>query len=321
MNINDRIYGKSSIESKVILELINSNPIQRLKGIAQYGIPDEFYHHKNYSRYEHSIGVMLLLKKLGASEEEQIAGLLHDVSHTAFSHVIDWVIGEGDAEGYQDEQYENYVLRSEIPTILEKYDYSVERITDYHHFGLLERDSPDLCADRIDYSLRELPIAVAKKCVSALTVRNNRIVFADKETATLFAKSFLKLQTEHWGSFEAVARYRIFADALRQALKDETLVMADFWHDDSYVIDKLTRSKNKTVQGMLHILRSDSLSHLNKSDQTVYKKFRHVNPHFVYEGEIIQLKDASHEFAQELEQARKTNELGVAIPERYNPLP
>ena len=103
MVIHDSVYGGTDITSEVILELINARSIQRLKGIAQYGIPDEFYHRKNYSRYDHSVGVMLLLKRLGASEEEQIAGLLHDVSHTAFSHVIDWVVGEGGAEGYQDE--------------------------------------------------------------------------------------------------------------------------------------------------------------------------------------------------------------------------
>jgi HD superfamily phosphohydrolase len=34
---------------------------------------------------------MLLVRRLGASLEEQIAALLHDVSHTAFSHVIDSV--------------------------------------------------------------------------------------------------------------------------------------------------------------------------------------------------------------------------------------
>src|SRR5882672_946575 len=133
MIVGDRTYGKTDITSEVILELINSKPLQRLKGIAQYGIPDVFYHHKNYSRYEHSVGVMLLLRRLGASEEEQIAGLLHDVSHTAFSHVIDWVVGEGGAESYQDEQHEHFIRESEIPRILKKHGYAVERITDYHH--------------------------------------------------------------------------------------------------------------------------------------------------------------------------------------------
>jgi hypothetical protein len=314
MTIHDRIYGTTEIKSEVILELIHSKPLQRLKSIAQYGIPDEFYHHRNYSRYDHSVGVMLLLKKLGASEEEQVAGLLHDVSHTAFSHVIDWVVGEGGAESYQDEQHEQYVAKSEIPHILKRHGYAVERITDYHHFGLLERDSPDLCADRIDYSLREFPLEIAKACISALAVADNRIVFTNKKTAAIFAKHFLKLQMEHWGGFEAVVRYRLFADVLRQALKDGTVAMADFWQNDNFVLAKLTASENATIQNALHILRSKSLAHLAKSDKIVYKKFRHVNPHFIEEGEIIRLKDISQEFALELEQARKTNELGVIIP-------
>lgn len=66
--------------------------MQRLKGISQFRIPDKYYFKDNYSRFEHSIGVMVLLGKLGASQEEQIAGLLHDVSHKAFSHVYDWVV-------------------------------------------------------------------------------------------------------------------------------------------------------------------------------------------------------------------------------------
>lgn len=314
MIIQDRIYGKFTITSEVIEELINSKPMQRLKGIAQYGIPDAYYHHKNYSRYEHSVGAMLLLKKLGASEEEQIAGLLHDVSHTAFSHVIDWVVGEGGSEGYQDEQHEDFINNSEIPGILEKHGYVVERITDYHHFGLLERDAPDICADRIDYSVREFPSDVAAACVAALTVADGRIVFTNKDDAELFARHFLKLQTEHWGGFEAVARYRLFADVLRLALKDKTVTISDFWQGDDFVLSKINKSKNSTIQSLLHLLRNKSLAHLAKSDVIVYKKFRHVNPHFTEQGKTIRLKDASEEFATELEQARKANELGVIMP-------
>lgn len=197
MSVDDRVYGTVEITSEAAIELINSKPMQRLKGIAQFGIPDEFYHHKNYSRYEHSVGVMLLLKRLGASEEEQIAGLLHDVSHTAFSHVIDWVVGDGKTEDYQDEQHERYVSSSAIPAILERHGYAVSRMVDYHHFGLLERGLPDLCADRVDYSLREFPAKVASTCVPALTTMRNQIVFADEAAALLFARHFLRLQMGH----------------------------------------------------------------------------------------------------------------------------
>ncbi len=74
--IQDPLYGTQEIVSPVVLEIIASAPFQRLKGISQYGIPDEFYHLKNFYRFEHCIGTYLLLKKSGATEAEQVAGLL-----------------------------------------------------------------------------------------------------------------------------------------------------------------------------------------------------------------------------------------------------
>jgi len=314
MTINDRVYGKVDIKSEVILQLINSSAIQRLKGIAQFGIPDDFYHLKNFSRYEHSIGVMLLLKKLGASEEEQIAGLLHDVSHTAFSHVIDWVIGAGNTEDYQDEQHAQFVRSSDIPKILKIHGYSVDRIIDYHHFGLLERDLPDLCADRVDYSLRETPSSVISVCLPALIAKNNKIVFADKKTALLFAQHFLERQMNHWGGFEAVSRYRLFANALRQALKIGVLTNDDFWQDDNFVLTKLLGTNDKKVENILDVLRNKSLTNLPKSSTTFHKKFRYVDPLFVKDNKLIRLSEDSKAYTQELKVARKSNELGVLIP-------
>lgn len=314
MIIRDRVYGQYSISSKVLIELINSQPIQRLKDISQFGIPDMYYHIKNFSRYEHSVGVMLLLKKLRASEEEQIAGLLHDVSHTAFSHTIDWVLGDGKTEDYQDQQHARFVGGSKIPAILEQHGYLPTRIADYHNFGLLERDIPELCADRVDYSLREFPVAIARSCVAALKVLNGRIVFKDQASAHLFAQNFLKLQTQHWGGFEALSRYRIFANVLREALKDGTIEQKDFWEDDNFVMAKLLRSKNANIQHTLEMLKSKTLTHLPTSDMTVYKKFRHVDPLFVHNGKLERLSKVSFEFSNELDTARKHNQLGIVIP-------
>jgi HD superfamily phosphohydrolase len=191
MQITDKIYGTFDITSPVILELINSPTVQRLKHISQYGVPDEFYYIKNYSRYEHSIGVMLLLKKLGASDEEQIAGLLHDVAHTTFSHVIDWLYHKTGTEDSQDNEQASYVMKSEIPAILKKHRYDPEHISHHTSFSLLDREVPDLCADRIDYSVRQFPLYLAKRFVANLTVHENRIVFTDPDTALTFAYYFL----------------------------------------------------------------------------------------------------------------------------------
>jgi len=76
MEIKDRVYGKIDINEPVLLTLLKSKPLIRLQGINQAGASQYAIPNKIVSRYEHSVGVMLLLKILGASTEEQIAGLL-----------------------------------------------------------------------------------------------------------------------------------------------------------------------------------------------------------------------------------------------------
>ncbi|MDG2658737.1 hypothetical protein P7M12_23850, partial [Vibrio parahaemolyticus] len=58
----------------VVEELIVSKSVQRLKGIHQTGASYLVNKEWNVTRFDHSVGVMLLVKKLGGSVEEQIAG-------------------------------------------------------------------------------------------------------------------------------------------------------------------------------------------------------------------------------------------------------
>jgi len=213
MKIKDSVYGVEEVNEPVLVELIKSQPMQRLKSVSQMGIPDKYHSIKNFSRYEHSVGVMILLKKLGANEKEQIAGLLHDISHTAFSHLIDWVIGKvGGDENFQDEQHKNFMNSKTLSKVLRKYKFNPEEIFNYKRFGLLERPIPMLCADRVDYSLREFPKQEARFCINNLLVLDNKIVFKNKKAAKLFALNYLSIQENHWGGFEAIARYFIFAN-------------------------------------------------------------------------------------------------------------
>lgn len=155
MKIKDSIYGTFEVE-EVLEELMLCEAVQRLKGVYQGGASYIVNPEWDVTRYDHSVGVMLLIRKLGGTLEEQIVGLLHDVSHTAFSHVVDAVF-ENAEEDYHEDIYENIIRDSTIPSILERHGYqSDELLFDIEQWTLLERSAPELCADRVDYTLRDM---------------------------------------------------------------------------------------------------------------------------------------------------------------------
>ena len=102
MIIKDKIYGNSEIEDKLVKEIIKTKAMQRLKGLNQYCLPEFIHPGLNTTRFEHCIGVYLLLKKLGASREEQLAGLMHDIAHTAFSHTMDFVHKQEEVQDFHE---------------------------------------------------------------------------------------------------------------------------------------------------------------------------------------------------------------------------
>ena len=77
MLINDRIYGSVEIDEPVLLELIDTAAMQRLRGVLQHGVTALIGITHPVSRFEHSLGVMCLARRIGAELEEQIAALLH----------------------------------------------------------------------------------------------------------------------------------------------------------------------------------------------------------------------------------------------------
>ena len=69
MKIKDDIYGDFEIEG-VLEELINTKEFQRLKNIHQGGASYLVNPNWNVTRYEHSVGTMLLIKKMNGTIEE-----------------------------------------------------------------------------------------------------------------------------------------------------------------------------------------------------------------------------------------------------------
>lgn len=322
IRVNDVIYGKFTIGEPVLVELINSRSVQRLKGVSQQGFPsgETKTTLPGYSRYVHSVGVMLLLRKLNANMEEQIAGLLHDVSHTAFSHIIDWVVGDPTKEDYQDSMLETYIRNSEIPDILSRYGYRTDRISRLEnngHFGLLERKIPDLCADRLDYSLRDMRYWLGEdvtQMVNDLTVYKNEIVFSTKRSATKFGRLYMKCQRDFWAGNEARLRYHFISLALKEALKRGVIGMQDFYKDESYILKKLRGSKQR---GIIHNINMGlgrlRMSESKKGAIVLHKKFRYVDPKFFERGRLYRLSQTNIGYRNLIEEEKKRSTGAVRV--------
>lgn len=314
MHITDPLYGTFEIESPAILELLNSKPIQRLKNISQQGLSREYYFKDVFTRYDHCVGVMLLLRKLGASEEEQIAGLLHDVSHTTFSHVIDLLLHTTASENFQDTELKKYIERTGIGEILRRHNIRPEKTAFTEHFTLLEQSIPELCADRIDYALREFQPNIAEYCVEHLRNHEGKIIFDSEDSANIFAKHFLECQRTFWGGYEPMTRYFFLVAALKSALEKHIIVFDDFWTTDKEVEQKLLAAHDPFINKIFETLKQPSLLYLPKSDKVQKKKFRYVDPLFLDDGQCIRLSEDNPNFAKILEEARRENEEGILLP-------
>ncbi len=245
MLYKDQLYGEIEISEPVILELIDNSALQRLKGINQAGYSKKHFP-AEFTRFDHSIGVFYLLKKYDAPIEEQIAGLIHDVSHSAFSHCIDYALDSGSEKehSHQDNIFNEFIKNSEIPIILKKYNFDLEYILNEENFPLKEKGLPDLCADRIDYSLRtallfnESSSSDVKYFLDNLVTENNNWIFKEFEPARKYAELFFKLNKKYYSGLASAIMFRTVGDYLKYALKKTYITENDLYTTDEIVLSK-----------------------------------------------------------------------------------
>lgn len=292
MIINDYIYGKFEVE-EIIEELINTKEIQRLKGVYQGGASFLVNKKWNVTRYEHSIGTMLLIRLLGGCLEEQIAGLLHDISHTAFSHVVDYALDNSD-ENYHETIYEKVINESNIPKILNKYGYDVENILDESKWTILEKKAPKLCADRIDYTLRDvykydkISRTGIDNFLKSLCIIDGEIVVNSLDCSEWFVNIYYKEVAEYFMHPLNLYAYDRLAEAIRICLNSNELKSEDLLKQDRDVLKILVSSSNNKVKEIIETLNSNLIIIENKEEFDLHKstKLRLVDPTVVVNEKV-----------------------------------
>jgi uncharacterized protein len=318
--IQDIVYKETAIDEPILEQLIHSPTVERLKEITQAGVPDIYNSLHTYDRYQHSIGVMLLLRRLGATIEEQVAGLLHDISHLAFSHVAEWVFQESGKiqESLNETLTRTFIEESELCTLLIHSGFSIDRLVNFDNFPLLKRNIPDLNADRTDYSLREIYYWINPDIVPLILddirVVDQMIVFKTEAIAHRYAVEFLNLQQNYWGSYDSLMRYQIFSSVLKKMVKTNILTMDDFFQTEPYIIQQIQKQTDPEIRKLLFMLREKDLTKFKGTfGITVRKKFRYVDPKVIVKHNTLPLSSLNEEFATTLLNTKIKNNKGIRI--------
>jgi hypothetical protein len=279
--------------------------MQRLRGVLQHGISGLVGVTRPTSRFEHSIGVMILVSHLGASLEEQIAALLHDVSHTAFSHVVDYVFDGHDSQSYHEEQKEGWIARSDLPDVLGRFGYNWQDFLHEEGFRLLEQPAPALCADRLDYCLRDsrdLGIATddeVQRALSHLVVAGQRIIMDDLAAARWLADTYIAADDASWANFREVGLYELTAQAIRTAFRLGVFTEEDLWGTDATAWARLNACSDGELQAQLRLVSKDTRFVWDEAAPTfrVSTKLRTIDPHVLIDGQVRLLSEADSDFA------------------------
>jgi uncharacterized protein len=323
MVYDDPIYGREPIDEPVLLDLLASSALGRLRGVLQHGVTALLGITTPITRFEHSIGVMLLVRRVGGGLHEQVAALLHDVSHTAFSHVIDHVFHDSGTQSYHERQKGWWLARTDAPTVLARHGLDWHDFLDDEAFPLLEQPLPRLCADRLDYFLRDgsglgvMGPADVRAVRDHLVVRDGRMAVDDIGVARLLGERFMAADDASWSNPHELVLYELAARAIRAALDHGVVTDEELWGTDEPLWAHLRRCDDAEVSRWVRLTerRPEFVTDLTTPTIRIRPKVRAIDPDVATPDGMRPLSALDDEFRQKREAyvSRKAEGLSVRL--------
>lgn len=227
-------------------------PMQRLKHVGmncgcEYTSFPRFVRCTEYSRFEHSLGVGLIVWHFTASPAQALAGLFHDIASPAFAHVVDFLHGDHlTQESTEDGTTEIIDGSEEIQTLLQSLGLTTADVCNYHIYPIADNDSPRLSADRLEYTIGNLlqfgfaDGKTAQSLYEDIAVGENEdgapeLVFRSGEKALQFARGALRCSGVYVSDEDRYAM-QMLAELLGAAIRKGILTERDLYRTEPEVL-------------------------------------------------------------------------------------
>lgn len=291
VDYEDPLYGTVEFTGAAA-RLVDHPALQRLEDVHQNGGAFLTNPDMDTSRLAHSLGVAALCERLGASEAEVIAALVHDVGHTAFSHVVDHAL-EKETQTFHEDEVDRIVARYDLDAWIDRAGFDPATVLDPDRFPILERPLPGLCADRLDYQLRDvytyglIDRETVDDIIAGVTIEDGRPVAADTDTARKLVDVSLLLQRQVFFDARHEAANLVLADLIGAALDRAVLTIGDLFGTDSEVLVALR--EDPELAATLDALGPDLSIHRGaaRPNYSISRKRRTVDPIVAGTGQRI----------------------------------
>lgn len=306
-------YGTFEINDPCLEQLIKSSSFERLKKVHQYGISAFNGINYDYSRYDHCLGVLLILNQNKLDHKQQISGLLHDASHTAFSHFGDYFFKSHGEDAWQDINHNEYLEKAGLAQIIKKNKMILNDV--YHKnksFTALDQPLPDLCADRLDYNMQGalrhglITKEETQALFKDLKWDGSKWSLSHKSNAKKLSFASITMMETIWSCPVGHISNMILSKVAEIAVEDKLLTSDDIWlKSDIDVMNILKHSANPKIQKGLYLI--EILPSLIKegSKFKVPYKCRAINP-LIRDGKVLKrLSEFDDEYNKAFEAAKE----------------
>ena len=242
----------------LLYELAETPEMERLKLVGmncgcEYTSFPRFANGGTYSRFDHSLGVGLIVWHFTGDPAQAAAGLLHDIATPPFAHVVDFLRGDYlTQEATEDGTRERIDGSRSIQAVLSRFSLRTEDVCDYHRYPIADNDSPRLSADRLEYTLgnalrwgfldrEEIGAIYADLRVWTNEEGQPELVFSAPSLASAFARASLAC-SKVYVSDEDRYSMQALCELIAKAMKTGVLSPADLDGAEPPLIAKLEAS-------------------------------------------------------------------------------